>query len=1166
MTSSSGRKWALLIGINEYPHFTTFEQLAGCVNDMTLLAGLLRDRFGFPDEQVKLLTNSEATHDGILGAMEALAEQVGESDIVVFGFAGHGSQMTDREGDEPDGLDETLVPYDSGRDPDPNREITDDQIHAWLQRVTAKTPFVTLIFDCCHSGTISRDAFGAKARSVRPDLRPIDQLPPSPGAGATTRSAGTPEGPSGWLPQNQRYVLLAGCRDDEESKELKPPPAGTPHGALSFHLGQALAHATPGTTYRDVLEQVRGPVRANDPSQNPQMEGALDRAVFGVENIEPMRYVAVEKREGATVTLAAGAAHGLSVGAEWALYPPGARIEQEEDRIGRVAVTQVGAVASQAEVVEEREEGAIGPGARAVEHAPATPDLRLRVVLDEDEETTVLRERLAASPLLHLVSPGEDAEVRIYRLAPREAVDDDTPVPQLGPLDTATWAAVGNGQLLMRPRVVEDPEAVSVFYDNLELITRYRRTLAIHNPNPASVLARAVDVELWRGTPGSPLASAQPEEASGEIVFMEGDLLGIAITNRHTEPVYVNVFDLGLTHSVNPLWPFGGANEALAPGKTLKVGIPPEDTEIPLSWPEHFPFAPQPGAAQPEEGIETIKVFVTTQPADFSALAQPPTRATAPPNDSPLGNLLTLALAGRSTRDAARRRPTPEEDWAAINRSFILRRAPAGAALDADGTALTVGDVTLRTPGVEGQVRVLPAAPPTRSLGADGRPGHPAFGRSHLQPQQTIEIEAARTRSLAGTEPTIEVEVPDPGPGGGQCLLYTDESGVATWQFAVDQEELAAERPATRSTAAPTTGTRTYRIDRAEPAPTGQPGTRGLPGTIGKKILQVLAFPLMDPVIGLISETLAARWEAKYRPYQLRAFTPETYQHPGAVLDARGWEQMASGRALLFLHGPFFRSHATFGGLSTDTLAALHRQYEGRVFAFDHPTLAHDPKRNAKAFLEQLPDGAALDLDLVCHSRGGLVGRVLAEQQSEFSLGSRALQIGTAAFVATPNSGTALADAKHLGKLVDTYTNLLAFIPEPVVTDVLDTIIAVVKQLAVGAIKGLDGLQAMAPGSTFQKALNQGDAPGGTRYCALASAFTPTDPGLKAWATSRLTKAIFGAENDLMVPTESVYEATGAGAFPIEERRVFDAEAGIAHTGFFAHPEAQQQLLTWLQA
>jgi hypothetical protein len=60
--------------------------------------------------------------------------------------------------------------------------------------------------------------------------------------------------------------------------------------------------------------------------------------------------------------------------------------------------------------------------------------------------------------------------------------------------------------------------------------------------------------------------------------------------------------------------------------------------------------------------------------------------------------------------------------------------------------------------------------------------------------------------------------------------------------------------------------------------------------------------------------------------------------------------------------------------------------------------------------------------------------------------------------------------------------------------------------------------------------------------------------------------AIFEAENDLVVPTVGVYEKNGSGFFPIDEKHVFSARDGIAHTRFFADRTAREKILDWLSA
>ena len=219
----------------------------------------------------------------------------------------------------------------------------------------------------------------------------------------------------------------------------------------------------------------------------------------------------------------------------------------------------------------------------------------------------------------------------------------------------------------------------------------------------------------------------------------------------------------------------------------------------------------------------------------------------------------------------------------------------------------------------------------------------------------------------------------------------------------------------------------------------------------------------------------AHRWETAKRPYRLRFFTPDDYQLPEPPpFDGNAWERIGVGRALLLLHGTFSRAHSGFGSFDGEALATLHQRYDGRVFAFDHFTISEDPRQNAEWLVRAMPDGARLDLDILCHSRGGLVGRVLAERQSEMSLGSRSLAVRHVVFAATPNAGTVLANPDHFGALIDSVTNILQFVPDNGVTEVLETVITAAKHIAVGAMKGLEGLQSMRPGGDFFRSSTPG--------------------------------------------------------------------------------------------
>ena len=67
-----------------------------------------------------------------------------------------------------------------------------------------------------------------------------------------------------------------------------------------------------------------------------------------------------------------------------------------------------------------------------------------------------------------------------------------------------------------------------------------------------------------------------------------------------------------------------------------------------------------------------------------------------------------------------------------------------------------------------------------------------------------------------------------------------------------------------------------------------------------------------------------------------------------------------------------------FGRLPDETVAERHWRYGGRVFAFDYFTLSHSPTENVAELAARMPDDLRLEVDVVSHSRGGLVALVLA--------------------------------------------------------------------------------------------------------------------------------------------------------------------------------------------
>ena len=164
LAQNTGRKLALLIGINQYSGDLT--PLGGCVNDVMLQKQLLIHRFGFNPKDIITLTDSQATRKGILTAFEEhLINQAKPGDTVVFHFSGHGGRVLDPDKDSPDGYNSTLIPIDSGNNSSGGtvEEIMGHTL--FLLMYALKTDNVTMVLDSCHSGGAKRGNFVVRSRS-----------------------------------------------------------------------------------------------------------------------------------------------------------------------------------------------------------------------------------------------------------------------------------------------------------------------------------------------------------------------------------------------------------------------------------------------------------------------------------------------------------------------------------------------------------------------------------------------------------------------------------------------------------------------------------------------------------------------------------------------------------------------------------------------------------------------------------------------------------------------------------------------------------------------------------------------------------------------------------------------------------------------------------------
>ncbi|KAK0489431.1 caspase domain-containing protein [Armillaria novae-zelandiae] len=152
------RFWAVLIGIDEYPH----KPLHGCVADARSIQEYLNEDLGVPNDHIKCLLGhqetpltSSPTHDNIISALYGLVDNpaIANGDNILVYFAGAGTRYDAKECFHEDVKPiDAICPIDRGVDLTYDislREI--NGVFSQISREKGATMMNTLILDCGHA-------------------------------------------------------------------------------------------------------------------------------------------------------------------------------------------------------------------------------------------------------------------------------------------------------------------------------------------------------------------------------------------------------------------------------------------------------------------------------------------------------------------------------------------------------------------------------------------------------------------------------------------------------------------------------------------------------------------------------------------------------------------------------------------------------------------------------------------------------------------------------------------------------------------------------------------------------------------------------------------------------------------------------------------------------
>ncbi|HEX5707018.1 MAG TPA: caspase family protein [Pyrinomonadaceae bacterium] len=721
--SASVKKFALLIGISDYMS-STVTDLSGCENDVSEMKSLLVEQYKFPDtpENIRVLLSSNRAADAkptranIIAAVNSFLIEKARTNpgaIVVFYYSGHGSTADDVDGgtarpaikkDEGDGIDETLVASDSrdsfrklrnGRSvPDftGTGDIIDDEVDGWFGALSTHTQNITFILDSCHSGSATRgDA--AVPRKVKPAAG-NPQAAALEGGGARRvggeRNLGNGSAPTlrTGASRIQNYAAISGCAPEQLSYEVGVPVANgrmRKQGVMTFSLVQVL-RVKPASTYRELREKL--PTAVGDMGYNyqtPQVEGDLDRYVFGGADERARPYARVLNVSTDSVTVNLGTVHGVRKDAFISLYKPEAtKLQGAEDRVAVAQVVTSNPFSSVAKVTEAS--GAVSTASKVVLATPYFSGDKLVVALD-----TAPGARGAVPPppaaLVAAVQGRADAnivefasmanpfaranearkwDVTLVQDTYSKFLEDRNKQPTRGPLepgmnDPVVYLTSRSGlplfDLWFRPDSPDTPAKIA------DALNKRARQLGVKGlRNDGSPLGEQLKMSLHcvKGQVNTNDITEKTAEDSLDSAgvrcdrdFNANEGFVLEFQNTSGKDLFLTVLTLGTSGNIQQAWPPVGRELKLVAGQSVTTDA---------LW------------VGPPSGVESLKIIATNSYVDFTPLLQASAmRSTTESRGSKTPFARLFDRATNKTRDVAAGANPGLDEWATKDVDIIIR-------------------------------------------------------------------------------------------------------------------------------------------------------------------------------------------------------------------------------------------------------------------------------------------------------------------------------------------------------------------------------------------------------------------------------------------------------------------------------------------------------------
>ncbi|RWA05807.1 hypothetical protein EKO27_g9297 [Xylaria grammica] len=639
--SSIVTQYALLVGINFYPD--TLRSLKGCVRDVQGMEEHLITRTGI---DIRRLTASPTepkssrpaedpehlpTHDNVVSSLERIISHAVPGDLVYIHYSGHGttippeSEFLDCPNTSTGELALVLLQGTQGTN---IKCLRGSELALRLGKMVEKQLIVTLVLDCCFSGSVIRDH--DSVRFLPYDLLVDTAHPPAPWESLSSeieailsgvRSASMRQN---WLVNPDGYCILAACGPTEEAKEIEV--TGQYNGMLSYFLLRSfIKRGGVGGKQQRIYAYLCARFREKYPRQKPMLYGNKRLRFFedasGGSDVTPIPVITIRNT---SPKLQVGGAHGLCEGDQFILCTPGTAEDGSGAERGPVIaeVTNVGALLSDLKILD-------------VESFPALSGL-----------TAVARTRLSLRrfPIrleLHLAcSAVWKAALEERASLDVQFIDDAEP----GTSFSFYAAIIAKDVYEIRDewnRAIPDlpaspyslEENAAYVLDILEHLTRFKLAQSLTNTEPINDFRQSFDVRLVNTTTGTIRAPgclrAQPFHpgcSHPECVMEAADncVLELQVQNNENKlghALHVHIYSLGSCWEIENL--LQANHEAVPPrysnqSPDYRQGTSGQwNKRIKMTVPEKLQRR---GRRQCDD---TIKVFLTIQQTSFTCLELP---------------------------------------------------------------------------------------------------------------------------------------------------------------------------------------------------------------------------------------------------------------------------------------------------------------------------------------------------------------------------------------------------------------------------------------------------------------------------------------------------------------------------------------------------------------